>query len=112
MELQKDFEDFCVSLNGRNVEYVIIGGYALAVHGAPRFTGDPDIFIRPTKDNVNKLLAAVRDFGFREPRLDPNDLLRRRAVFPGTRSVHRQQAGGRARQGPRRHRSTLRTGRH
>jgi len=40
VELQKDFEDFCVSLNGRSVEYVIVGGYALAFHGAPRFTGD------------------------------------------------------------------------
>lgn len=81
MELQKDFEDLCVSLNGRSVEYVIVGGYALAFHGAPRFTGDLDIFIRPTEDNVNKLLAALRDFGFRESRLDPDDLLRHRKIL-------------------------------
>jgi len=47
MEFQKDFEDLCVSLNARNVEYLVVGGYALAFHGAPRYTGDLDLFIRP-----------------------------------------------------------------
>jgi hypothetical protein len=58
MEFQRDFEDLCASLNGRNVDYLIVGGYALAFHGAPRFTGDLDIFIRPTTENVSRLLAA------------------------------------------------------
>jgi hypothetical protein len=75
MEFQKDFEDLCVLLNGRKVEYVIVGGYALAFHGAPRFTGDLDIFIRPTEDNVSKLLAALNDFGFGEAQVQPCDLL-------------------------------------
>jgi len=75
MDFQKDFEDLCVSLNGHNVEYVIVGGYALAFHGAPRFTGDLDIFVRPTEDNVSKLLAGLKDFGFREARVQPGDLL-------------------------------------
>jgi len=81
VELQKDFEDLCVSLNGRSVEYVIVGGYALAFHGAPRFTGDLDIFIRPTEDNVRKLIATVRDFGFREPQVTSEDLLRHRKIL-------------------------------
>jgi hypothetical protein len=81
MEFQKDFEDLCASLNGRNVDYIIVGGYALAFHGAPRFTGDLDIFIRPTTQNVNQLLAALHDFGFHETPVLPEDLLRERRVL-------------------------------
>lgn len=66
MELQKDFEDLCASLNGRNVDYLIVGGYALAFHGAPRFTGDLDIFVRPEPDNLARLVLALRDFGFHQ----------------------------------------------
>ena len=63
MELQNDFEDLCASLNGRSVEYLIVGGYALAFHGAPRFTGDIDIFVRPAPDNIDRLLTALGGFG-------------------------------------------------
>jgi hypothetical protein len=81
MEFQRDFEDLCASLNGRNVDYLIVGGYALAFHGAPRFTGDLDIFIRPTTENVSRLLAALNDFGFREAPVRPDDLLRERKML-------------------------------
>ena len=40
MDLHKDFEDLCGLLNARNVEFLVVGGYAVAFHGAPRFTGD------------------------------------------------------------------------
>jgi hypothetical protein len=75
MELQNDFEDLCASLNGRSVDYLIVGGYALAFHGAPRFTGDIDIFVRPAPDNIDRLLTALGDFGFRESPVRPEDLL-------------------------------------
>jgi len=81
MELQKDFEDLCASLNGRTVDYLVIGGYALAFHGAPRFTGDLDILIRPSIENVHRLLAALRDFGFRETPIEPLDLLREHTML-------------------------------
>jgi hypothetical protein len=81
MEFHKDFEDLCASLNARGVDYLIVGGYALAFHGAPRFTGDLDIFVRPSSDNVTKLLAALRDFGFRETPVDPDELLLERKVL-------------------------------
>jgi len=64
MDVQKDFTDLCALLNASGVEYLIVGGYALAFHGAPRFTGDLDLFIRPTTENVAKLVAALRAFGF------------------------------------------------
>jgi hypothetical protein len=44
MEVQPDFRDLLALLNEHKVEYLIVGGYALAFHGAPRFTGDIDIF--------------------------------------------------------------------
>ena len=64
MDLAPDFDEFCGSLIAHNVEFVIIGAHALAFHGAPRFTGDLDILVRPTEENGRKMLAAVTDFGF------------------------------------------------
>ncbi|HSW48685.1 MAG TPA: hypothetical protein VLH09_00855 [Bryobacteraceae bacterium] len=75
MELQKDFEELCASLNGRDVSYLIVGGYALAFHGAPRFTGDVEIFVQPTLENIARLLAALGDFGFGGSLAKPEDLL-------------------------------------
>ena len=46
MEVQKDFRELLELFNRHNVEYMIVGGYALAFHGAPRYTGDLDIFVR------------------------------------------------------------------
>jgi hypothetical protein len=81
MEIQKDFEDLCVSLNAQNVDYVVVGGYALAFHGASRFTLNLDILIRPTPENVNQLAVAPRDFGFRGPYTGLDDLLRERTLL-------------------------------
>ena len=81
MEFQKDFEDLCASLNGRTVDYLIVGGYALAFHGAPRFTGDLDVFVRPAIDNARHLLAALSDFGFPATAVSAADLLRDRTML-------------------------------
>ncbi len=61
--LAPDFADFIAALNAHDVEYVLVGGYALAVYGVIRATGDLDIFHRRTTGNVRKLMAAMRDFG-------------------------------------------------
>jgi len=50
--------------NEHKVEYVIVGAYALAFHGVPRFTGDIDILVRPSPDNAGRVLSALGDFGF------------------------------------------------
>ena len=50
-------------MNCEQVEYLIIGGVAVNIHGFPRATGDPDIWYNPTKENFKKLLEAIRDFG-------------------------------------------------
>lgn len=64
MDLAPDFNEFCALLNARDVEFVVVGAYALALHGAPRFTGDLDVLIKPTEENAQRLLLAIADFGF------------------------------------------------
>lgn len=64
MEVQKDFLELLELLNAHKVEYMIVGAYALAFHGAPRYTGDIDIFVRPDPENAQRVMAALNDFGF------------------------------------------------
>ena len=59
MILAPDFDEFCALLNEHRVEFVVIGAFALAFHGAPRFTGDLDLLVRPTAENARRLLAAI-----------------------------------------------------
>lgn len=71
MDLAPDFDEFIASLTAHGVEFVIVGAYALAFHGAPRFTGDLDVLIRPTVANAARLLAALESFGFPVTQLTP-----------------------------------------
>lgn len=64
MEVQPDFRDMLASLNKRDVEYVIVGAYALAHHGVPRNTGDIDIYVRPSAANAKRMVEVLREFGF------------------------------------------------
>jgi hypothetical protein len=73
MEVQPDFRDLLALLNAHKVEYLIVGGYALAFHGAPRFTGDIDIFVRPQRENASRVIDALAAFGFRFPNLTATD---------------------------------------
>jgi len=56
--LKRDFKKFAELLNARGVEYLVVGGYALAAHGHSRSTGDIGIWLRPTPDHLGRLLAA------------------------------------------------------
>ena len=64
MEIQKDFSGLFASLNAHDVEYIIVGGYALAFLGAPRFTGDIDVWVSTDRRNAERIIAALADFGF------------------------------------------------
>lgn len=61
--LTSDFKAFAESLNARGAEYLVVGGYALAAHGHPRYTGDLDFWIGDDAGNAHKVLAALGDFG-------------------------------------------------
>ena len=73
--INKDFEEFLELLNKFNVEYLIVGGYAFAIHAIPRFTKDLDIFIRRSSENCKNLIFALNDFGFDSLDLTENDFL-------------------------------------
>jgi len=73
MEIQKDFKELLALFNEHKIEYIIVGAYALAYHGVPRFTGDIDIFVRPSPENAQKILSALADFGFGSQDLTTED---------------------------------------
>lgn len=74
METSRDFEEFFELLNLSKVRYLIVGGYAFAVHAKPRFTGDIDIFLDPKKVNAEKVLKVLKQFGFGEVGIGIDDL--------------------------------------
>jgi hypothetical protein len=81
MEFQRDFADLCALLNANAVEFLIVGGYAVAFHGAPRFTGDLDILVNPGEENVSRLLEALSQFGFPASDLSPANLVEERKIL-------------------------------
>ncbi|MBI5787691.1 MAG: hypothetical protein HZA78_02395 [Candidatus Schekmanbacteria bacterium] len=64
MKVQKDFKELLALLNANKVDYVIVGAHALAYYGAPRYTGDLDLLVRPDKENALCILQALEQFGF------------------------------------------------
>lgn len=64
MSVSKDFEELFALLNARGVKALVVGGYAFAYHAKPRHTKDIDVWIEPTRENVERLLLALEDFGF------------------------------------------------
>lgn len=75
MTLAEDFEDFIKLLNLHEVEYMIVGGYALAFHGKPRHTGDLDIWINVSEENAVRMLKVVNDFGLQSLGFEKKDFL-------------------------------------
>jgi predicted nucleotidyltransferase len=62
--LSQDFKEFAELLNSNGVEYLVVGGYALAAHGRPRYTGDLDFWVGTSTENAVRLLRALAQFGF------------------------------------------------
>jgi hypothetical protein len=62
--LNSDFKEFAELLNANAVEYLVVGGYALAAHGHPRYTGDIDFWVSPAPANIERLLTVLQAFGF------------------------------------------------
>jgi hypothetical protein len=63
MEVYRDFKELLELFNAHSVEYLIVGAYALAIHGAPRTTGDLDLWVNPTPENARRILRALEEFG-------------------------------------------------
>jgi hypothetical protein len=89
--LINDFKAFITLLNQHKVQYLIIGGYAVALHGHPRYTKDLDVWVRATPENITYLIAALIAFGFEETGLQVDDFLLPETIiqlgFPPNRIV-------------------------
>ena len=73
MKIEHDFKELLISLNSHHVEYLLVGAYALAFHGVPRYTGDLDVFINPDAANYRRVIEALNDFGFGSVGLSSDD---------------------------------------
>ncbi|MEC4804489.1 MAG: hypothetical protein SAJ12_15175 [Jaaginema sp. PMC 1079.18] len=78
--LNPDFKEFIQLLNDNRVRYLVIGGYAVAYHGHPRYTKDIDIWIDISQDNAERIIQALADFGFGSLGLQVQDFTARDRV--------------------------------
>lgn len=72
--LSPDFKEFVQLLNKNDVQYMIVGGYAVGIHGHPRYTGDLDIWLLPTQENAGKIIRSIQEFGFGSLPITEDDL--------------------------------------
>ena len=79
--IDKNFKEFIELLNKNRVRYLVVGGYALAVHGHPRYTKDIDIWILVSPDNASSIVITINEFGFSELGLTKEDFLKRGNVI-------------------------------
>lgn len=87
MNLEPDFSDFLAALIKNKVEFVVVGAFALAHHGAPRATGDFDVWVRPEPKNAKAVLHALADFGAPLAGLAESDFLTGKIVQIGVEPV-------------------------
>ena len=80
MILAEDFEDFIKLLNNHRVDYLIVGGYAMAFHGKPRYTGDLDIWIDISDANAANMLLVINEFGFSSLGFKKDDFLKENLI--------------------------------
>lgn len=80
--LPDDFKEFLKLFNASHVEYLLVGGYAVGLHGYPRATIDLDVWVKATAVNATRVIDALRTFGFDAPELTPR-------LFTDPRSIVR-----------------------
>lgn len=88
MKVHPDFNDFIKTLRKNNVDFVIVGAFALAFHGHPRATGDLDVWVRPEEVNVHAVLKSLSNFGFQGLTICKEDILSGKIIqlgFPPVR---------------------------
>ena len=73
--LNQDFKEFIQSLNDNGVRYLVVGGYAVALHGYPRYTKDMDVWVEMTAENASKIVKALNQFGFGSLDLKEDDFI-------------------------------------
>ena len=76
-----DYKELLLAFNAHNVDYLIVGAHALAAHGHVRATKDMDVWVRPERENAQRVLQALSDFGAPLSDLTVDDLSRKDTVF-------------------------------
>jgi hypothetical protein len=80
-QLRDDWLDFLAALDANHVDYLVVGGVALGVHGHVRYTRDLDVWFRGTEQNAERLIGALRDFGFQSLQVTPAEFCKPRAML-------------------------------
>ncbi|MFZ9707309.1 MAG: nucleotidyltransferase [Ilumatobacteraceae bacterium] len=80
MRLNRDFQEFVAALSSRDVRFLIVGGYAVAAHGHPRYTKDLDIWVWADPRNAESILESLNDFGLGGLELQASDFVEPNAV--------------------------------
>lgn len=81
MNLQKDLKEFVELLSALDVHFLVVGAFAVAYHGYPRYTADIDLFVDKSDENAERLLMAIHQFGFGGVGLTKEDFLREDQVI-------------------------------
>lgn len=79
--MNRDFDEMLAALSAAGAEFLVVGAYAVAVHGRPRATGDLDLWVRPTADNAERVWRALAAFGAPLQELTTEDLTRPDLIF-------------------------------
>ena len=79
--LNQDFKEFIELLNKNKIEYLVVGGYAVGIHGYPRYTGDIDIWINISNENAEKMVLVLNEFGFGSYEVKKEDFLKPQTVM-------------------------------
>lgn len=79
--LSKDFKEFIRLLNEHSVRYLLVGGYAVAFHGHPRYTKDLDVWIELSGENAGRILEALDEFGFGTLGLKASDFVEEEQII-------------------------------
>ena len=77
IELEKDILEFMELCNKHHIKYLVIGGYAVSIHGYPRSTKDIDVCIEMSDINASKMVQVIKDFGFDSLKLSKEDFLQK-----------------------------------
>ncbi|MBE2217950.1 MAG: nucleotidyltransferase [Ignavibacteria bacterium] len=77
----EDFSEFLKLLTENNVEYMIVGGYAVSFYSRPRYTDDLDVWINPTPENLKNILKVLNEFGFSEPFIKEDEFLNKPKIY-------------------------------
>lgn len=80
INLEKDIIEFMELCNKHEVKYLVIGGYAVSIHGHPRSTKDIDVCIEMSEMNASKMVQVINEFGFSSLKLNKEDFLKRDSI--------------------------------